>query len=231
MYHTVVRKRNFICNSFESYFSKGVKMKNILFIISVLGTIATLACSNANALLLSGLDIIAAPGSVEDKAPNGATNGNMQAFNEAQGVFLTTDLAVDGGFVLAGTEVNSHMIFLNRNEKIHLENLKIKWIFDGKILGVMSDTAGVLESNSNELLGAEFTYYPGGIDSRGLEGGDKYNFVDNTLTVSMKVNEPGDWIRVVTASVAPVPEPSTILLFATVLVGLAGITKRKRKQT
>ena len=204
-------------------------MKNILFIISVLGTIATLACSNANALLLSGLDIIAAPGSVEDKTPNGATNGNMQAFNEAQGVFLTTDLEVDDGFILAGKEVNSHMIFLNRNERKHLESLNTKWVFDGKILGVMSDTAGELERNSNELLGAEFTYYPGSHNSRGLEGGDKYSFVDNTLTVSMKVNEPGDWIRVVTASVAPVPEPSTILLFTTGLVGIAGIAKRKRK--
>ena len=65
---------------------------------------------SAHALLLTGQDIIAAPASTADDSP-GAENTHQQGFNEMQNVYLTGDLAVDGGNILADTWVSSHMIF------------------------------------------------------------------------------------------------------------------------
>ena len=57
-----------------------------------------------------------------------------------------------------------------------------------------------------------------------MEGADSYSGVGTTtLTVSMFVAQPGDWIRVVTHSV---PEPSTLLLLSMGLAGLVASRKR-----
>ncbi|MBK7929710.1 MAG: hypothetical protein IPJ98_20185 [Bryobacterales bacterium] len=58
--------------------------------------------------------IIAAPASVVDDAP-GATNCAQQGFDEQQGLLLAANLDTDAWHKqhLAGTVVNSHMIFLN----------------------------------------------------------------------------------------------------------------------
>ena len=120
--------------------------KNAVFLLGVL--ILCFSALPASAALIGGPDIIAAPAYVIDDAP-GATNFNQQAFDENQNVTLLSDLAVDnnsvianGGIISAGTVVNSHMIFLNTPVGQGGANDTANWLFDGTILGVMSDRNG-----------------------------------------------------------------------------------------
>jgi hypothetical protein len=175
-------------------------------------------CISATALMISGTlnseiightpgsggaggGLIASPASVlEDVSEGGAANTLQQGFNEQQCVQLASDLSVDGGVILAGTILNSHMIFLNTDESgPGASDTGVVWEFDGPILGVMSDNQGALEVASSPFLGAVGTVYPGSpFPARGFESVDGYVVAGNMLTVSMTTMEPGDWIRVVT---------------------------------
>ncbi len=179
--------------------------------------------------------IITAPADANDDA---AYNTAQQGFDEKQGVLLGSALGVDGGSIAAGMTVDSHMIFLNSgpgNLGTLLEHFRVTWDFDGMILGVMSNSSGGLEVASSGLLGAAGTAYPGtAFPARGLEGShascnlavdDCYSFSGSSLLLTMRVTEPGDWIRVITKS--SVPEPSAILLMALGLAGL-GLTAKRR---
>lgn len=183
-------------------------MNRTLLLVLTLAVCLT-AANPAKAILTAGPDIIAAPASVIDDAP-GAENSAQQAFNEMQGVLLLSDLLVDAGLIPKGTTVNSHMIFYNTPGTATTTDAGVTWTFDGTVLGVMSDSSGTLEASSNSILGALGTTYPGSFAARGLEGGDSYSVAANTITVTMVVSEPGDWIRVVTAN--PIPAPGALLL-------------------
>ena len=154
----------------------------------------------ASAAVVAGPDIIPAPSSVTDSDP-GAFNDHQQAFDERQGVVLPVAVDADNGSFPAGTRVNSHMIFLNQQDDSTgtISDLSKVWRFDGTIIGVMSDNGGFLEEASTAILGAPGSIYPGAYVNRGLEGEDGYVVAGNTITVSMNVSQPGDWIRVVTA--------------------------------
>jgi len=166
-------------------------------------------------------------------APRAVTNSNVtnlaqQGFNEAQNVLLAGAINVDGGTIAAGTLVSSHMIFLNKpNARSgRIIHFGVDWLFDGTILGVMSDGRGRREVASTDFLGAPGTIYPvSPFSARGLESNDSYFVSGNMLTVNMRVRQPGDWIRVVTA--ANVPEPGALGILLLGLLGL-GIQRRAR---
>lgn len=142
--------------------------------------------------------MISAPGDVDDDA---AYNTSMEGFNEQQGITLPEPVEIDDGTIAEGTTVSSHMIFLNTgpgDDNTLNYHDDVTWTFDGKVLGVMSDSEGLLEAATSELLGATGTSYPSSFPSRGMESGDSYVIDGNHLIVSMSVTEPGDWIRVIT---------------------------------
>lgn len=194
------------------------------------GLTALWACSSQAALIgVSGPDsvnnateaqIISAPLSVFDE---GRTNTGQEGFDERQGVVLENALAIDGGSLAAGAVVDSHMIFLNTPEGAAERHANVVWSFSGDILGVMSARNGGNIANS-DFLGSPSTTYPGAFGFRGLESNDSYAILGNTLTLSMRVTTPGDWIRVVT-SAAAVPAPATLGLMA---LGLLGLGLRRR---
>lgn len=179
----------------------------------------------------SGPEILyPAPSDVNDDA---ATNTHMQGFDERQNFILDMDYAINGGTLFAGTRVSSHMIFLNSDGDNLLTHSNVLWTFSSDILGVMSNTSGSYEVASSDFFGAADTLYPVvAFTARGLENntnsGDFVSYLGNILTTSMKVTEPGDWIRVLTVSTVPVP--AALPLFGTGLaaLGLLG-WRRKRK--
>lgn len=208
------------------------------------GTTANAALISTNGSLSDqgvAAAIIAAPSDVNDDA---AYNDAIQAFDEAQNVMLGSALAVDGGTIAAGLRVSSHMIFLNSgpdNNRDLIEHgfgnsAAATFTFDGDILGVMSDSLGANEVASSAFLGATGTSYPTiAFGARGLEGNplvgvndDYYSITGNTISLGMRVTEPGDWIRVVT--VAAVPLPASFLFLGAGLAAFGAMgAKRRRK--
>ena len=146
--------------------------------------------------------IIAAPASVYDDAYFADA---MRGFDERQGVVLRKRLLVDGGAIPAGTAVDSHLIFLSPYPDHPTRHVAVSWRFSGPVLGVMSDTHCELQMQSDALLGNPGTRYPGRSAFRGMERrlGDHYQFVAETITVTMTVPQLGDWIRVITAAGYP----------------------------
>jgi hypothetical protein len=165
-------------------------------------------------------EIIVPPAMLNNTTP---FNSAQQGFDELQGVLLGAPIMIDGGSIAAGTVVDSHMLFLNQQNGVPgtLSHI-VTWTFSGTILGVMSQVNGTLEAASTPILGLPTTAYAT-FNNRGLEGADGYTILGNQLMLDLRVTQPGDWVRVVTA---PVPEPGTLLLIGS---GLAGLTLRRRR--
>ena len=181
---------------------------------SIVGVSSGLSSAGARAVILTST-----PAHLLD---DNLTNRGMQGFDEGQGVKTT----------LAYTVVNSHMIYLNSDGRMTVTHENVTWTFDGEILGVMSDSAGFLEAFSTPELGNPATNYTqtssgsgaaAPYNNRGFEGNDRYTISDNQLTVTMKVKEPGDWIRVLT-EFPSVPETGSLSIWSlTLCVGLVAM--------
>ncbi len=183
--------------------------------------------------------IIAAPGAVLNSSIFAPA---QRGFDEQQNVLLTAAIQMDGGVIAAGTRVRSHMIMLNKDPQnpTPIDHPGVTWTFSTMILGVMSDLSGNLEAASTGQLGSLTTLYPtiggpdvgalggnpgapyAGFQARGLETINTYNVSGSNLTVNLRVNEPGDRMRVITKA----PEPSSFLLLGAGLLGLLGISRR-----
>lgn len=212
--------------------SKTLALAAALFAVASPASAAIIGVAGPNSSAGTAPVIVAAPAHALDDI---VTNTGMEGFNEAQGVLTSVVHGLDGGgSIPVGTRVDSHMIFLNSQGSAFLSHGNVIWTFDGTILGVMSDVGGTLEAASTFELGAPGTNYTvtfGGsgpaapFANRGMEGADSYTILGpNMLQVTMSVTEPGDWIRVVTAT--PIPAPASLALFITAVAGLAMLARR-----
>lgn len=88
--------------------------KILLFSAEVIFLGSTAVPAQATILNVSqGGQIITAPSSVSYNFPGYEHPNFMIGFSEKQNVKLSSNLAIDGGFIAAGQLVSSHMIFLN----------------------------------------------------------------------------------------------------------------------
>ena len=146
----------------------------------------------------------------------------------------------------SGVTVDSHMIFLNQpREENGPLRFEMAFTFDGAVLGIMNHAKNLAWSDETFGLLDDILYpgqpgspYKANYAKRGhgsADGDGDYVYYDpadpNTVIVSTKVTQPGDWIRIITLSPEepPVvtPEPST---FALMLLGGAGLLAiRKRR--
>ena len=91
----------------------------------------------------------------------------------------------------------------------------------------MNATNGLFAAFNNYFTtGSSLPFNAAGLEQNNILTGDGYFINGLLLDVRMEVTEPGDWIRVITASAVPVP--AAILLFAPALLGFLGL-RRKAK--
>ncbi len=197
------------------------KVKHLAAVAALLlgGTTASAATVSSTGDFLE----IAAPASVTNAAPS--SNSNIFYFNEVQNYTLSSALTTDTGVLAAGTRVDSHLFFHNRVGG-GVNTLSGTLTFATAILGTMSDINGGL-LDASDFLGAVGTTYQSGFANRGLESNDSLSFIGDTVTASLVVSQPGDWVRVVT--VAAIPVPASILLLPLGLGALGAIRRRRRK--
>ena len=202
-------------------------MKRI-FSAGLIGVAIFSGSAQAAVLSVSGqMAIIDTPTSVTNASPN--SDDNMLVFNEIQNLVLTADLMIrnatnTGNVTLTkGTRVSSQMILLNRVEGNRRLVRAGAATFDGLILGLVTSTDQLLATDG--ILGAIGTSYAT-FRNRGLERGDgMFSGDDDTLRLSLRVTQPGDWMRVVTVAAVPVPAAGFLLFGA--LGGLAALRRRK----
>lgn len=162
-------------------------------------------------------------------------SSNLYGFDEGQNIDITVELAVDiiadglgggsgPGVVPMGSTVASHYIFYDPL----LISSQIGTIeFDSNIFGIMTSTGNM--SASDFLINTGVNYL--NPIARGLESIDTITITGlQTITVDWTAGNPGDYIRVLTdfSPGAVVPVPAAVWLFGSGLIGLIGVTKRKK---
>ncbi len=147
-------------------------------------------------------------------------DGVVYTLEESQGVTVPVTLTTAGGTVPAGTMVDSSLIWVDPATYM---NTQATIDFSSDIVGIIIGSVGLFLSDG--LFGSDVVSYFYGAFT-GLEGIDSLTIVDaDTITISFWTNNPGDYIRVLTATPIPLPAAGLMLLGA---LGALGAMRRRK---
>ena len=150
-------------------------------------------------------------------------DGVVYTLEESQGVTVPVTLTTFGGTVPAGTVVDSTLVWVDPSV---LMNTQATIDFSSDIVGIIVGSVTLFLTES--LFGSDVvTYF---YDSMtGLERIDRLFIVDeNTITINFWTDNPGDYIRVLTATPIPVPAAGLMLLAG---LGALGAMRRRSPKT
>ena len=167
-------------------------------------------------------------------------NGILLAWNEVQNLTLTDKLYVNrvfdpaasmvgtdskGLYLKAGTIVSSHYFQWDPGAGSSTR-VSATIVTDSPVFAFITSDQNLFDSDAQlGLSGLDYADF----SLRGLEGGDTTIFNGSSVDISWSASSPGDWTRMVTAfSPAAVPVPAAIWLFASGLLGLVGLGKRRK---
>jgi hypothetical protein len=204
------------------------------------GTILWSAAVSASIVGVSGaVELVAAPA---DARANAYTwRDGLRCWDERQNVALEADLFADatepglydwytdltGVVIPAGTIISSHYVHFD-SPGSEMVSAAGSLTFSGRIVGVIvsgdysGDSNGRLDQSDALGLG---TVYPEHMPYRGLEFEiDRFEITTDrrTLNLSLRISQPGDYLRVFT--VEPVPAPGGMIVMA----GLLAAARRRR---
>ncbi len=147
---------------------------------------------------------------------------------EKENHVLGANLVLDaGGTILAGTLVNSYLVHYDQvggGSATQSGSLT----FDSAILGVIHSLSNL--GNSDSELGLLTAAGYSAHIFRGLEltTADSFSLTGATgISFSTTTNSHVDEMRIITAA-SPVPVPAAVWLFGSALLGLTGMSRRKK---
>jgi hypothetical protein len=208
-------------------------MRKLLRTISLAALAAAAAAPAARAGIISGPRMIDPPAVLGRDSMDADF---VYAFYEQQNRVLEQALRTDGGWIELGTRVSSHYLIYDPSERTRRT---VTITFDSPILGVMSKGRRL---RASDWIGAEGVEYRP-FRHRRYEWRDAYRVSADgySITLRLRANSPGDYLRVVTAgrTLTPppppiddppvVPEPGAALLFGAGALAVRALSRQRAR--